>query len=125
MGHESKFIIAERSQLPKERKGKAKGLRFAQVITIFNMNVLGYDSNTLKLVNKSNKTDYFVYADDSKTPIVKDKYDDPLNEIEYYALIKALRKDDNGYRRIMPVINYLENLPPAKWKDLLILHYGY
>jgi hypothetical protein len=120
MGYESRFYVIEKSTL-KPDNGKV----FSSIIAMFDMCKLGYESSTMKLVQKAKETDCYIYADDGNTKILKDKYDEFLKEIPVDDLIVALKKDDDGYRRIKPFVAFLKSLDATKWRELKVLHFGY
>jgi len=122
MGYESRFYVVEKTDISSIDDDNKK---YASEIAKFDMCKMGYGSHTLKLVKESPKTECYIFSDDGNTKILEDKYGDPLKELDIKPLIKALKKDDDGYRRVKPFIAFLEALNPKQWRDIKIIHYGY
>jgi len=121
-GYESRFYVVEKSSFIKPEPGN---MVFSSIIACFSMSKMGYRSKTMKLVEISLPTNCYIYADDGNTQIIKDRYDDKLKDVDMGALIKCLKADDDGYRRIKPFIAFLESLDLSKWDQIKILHFGY
>ena len=122
MGYESKIYIAEKSGLKDD-----DGMTYAQVIAVFDMCKMG------NLINAfDRKTDCYFYADDGNTKVLEDRYGDALTEAEIedfiYALEEAVGNGEN-YRRIFPLLSALQTIceqqKDGKWKNIVLLHYGY
>lgn len=122
MGYESRFYVVDKIKIAELEK---KGKHYSDEIAKFDMGKMGYNSYTLKLVQEATETECYVFADDGNTRIFEDNYGEPLKELDVKPLIKALKKDDDGDRRIKPLIAFLETLNPKQWEELKVLHYGY
>ena len=122
MGYESKIYIGEKSSIKDN-----DGMTYVQVIAMFNMCKMGSLINVFE-----KKTDCYFYADDGNTKVLEDCYGDLLTEAEIKDFIYVLREAiDNGetYRRIFPLLAFLETIyeqqRDGKWKNIVLLHYGY
>ena len=122
MGYESRFYVVEKSNCSAVRDN---GLYFASIIAIFDMSKMDYYGKTAKLVGISPDTDCYIYSDDGNTRIIEDSYGAKLKDVDFDALIKCLKSDYNGYRRIPPFIAFLEAIDKSQWDDIVVLHYGY
>lgn len=120
MGYESKLYIVQKSSL-----GGDGDLFWAEKIAEFNLCKMGYNDPFHTAVNQMRVTDCFIYADDGNTMIVKDRYGEKLKEINISPLIRILEKEDQGYRRIKPIIALLRSFGANDWENLIVLHYGY
>lgn len=122
MGYESKIYIAEKSNLKDN-----DGMTYAQVIAMFDMCKMG---NLINVFDR--KTDCYFYVDDGNTKVLEDKYGDALTEAEIedfiYVLEEAVENGEN-YRRIFPLLSTLKTIDEqqkdGRWKDIVLLHYGY
>lgn len=122
MGYESKIYIAEKSSLKDN-----DGMTYVQVIAMFDMCKMG---NLINVFDR--KTDCYFYADDGNTKVLEDKYGDALTEAEIedfiYVLEEAVDSGEN-YRRIFPLLSTLQTIyeqqKDGKWKNIVLLHYGY
>lgn len=120
MGYESRFYVVDKSSFQIGNQ-----LYYANIIAMFDMSKMGYDSKTLTLVGVSPDANCYVYADDGNTQIVKDRYDKKLTDVDFGALIKCLKSDDDGSRRIKPFLAFLEGIDTSQWDGLRVLHFGY
>jgi len=120
MGYESKFYIIEKTNQ------QSAGRFWGQVIGMVDLCKIG-TSATWSLINNSPDTDCFIYGSDGNTKILTDCYGDNLKEIEFPAMIKALKKDmlTNEYRRFPILLGFLESFKKSQWQNLKILHYGH
>lgn len=123
MGYESKIYIVEKCSCFENDDG----MTYAQVIAMFNMCNMGSLINVFE-----KKTDCFFYADDGNTKVLEDKYGDTLKEAEIEDFIYVLEEAiDSGetYRRIFPLLSTLKTIyeqqKDGKWKNIVLLHYGY
>lgn len=71
--------------------------------------------------------DFNIYADDGNTEITEDEYGAPLRvcsvkKLEAW-LAEETKKDD--YRRLKPLLAFLQALNPDEWDELIAVHYGY
>lgn len=122
MGYESKIYIAEKSSLKDN-----DGMTYVQVIAMFDMCKMG---NLINVFDR--KTDCYFYADDGNTKVLEDKYGDALTEAEIedfiYVLEEAVDSGEN-YRRIFPLLSTLQTIyeqqKDGRWKNIVLLHYGY
>ena len=126
MGYESKIYIV--------RKTTSKGINeaedkfYAEKIAEFNMGKFSRLSNSLR---DRPITNCYIYADDGDTPIVEDRYGEPLTEVTPEFVIDVLEKylaDCGDYRRVYPLLACLKAFEEHKvqWNDdLVVLHYGY
>ena len=120
MGYESKIFIVYDTPLMKE-----ENKNFAFVVAMFNLSKMNYDGPFHKLLEKSKRSNCYIYIGDKK--IEEDKYGEDLIEIDLDKLIDVLSKEDKEYRRIEPLLMLLKQFKKdiEKWPDLKILHYGY
>jgi hypothetical protein len=113
MAYESKIFIVEKLNGLEENNKQ-----YAKVISMFDMcNINGFDNIFKK------EADCYFYIGDIK--IFKDKYDEPLKELDFKTVINYLKNHDDNYRRIKPLIGLLESFNLDEWDNLAILHYGY
>ena len=120
MGYESKFYVVEKSTI--ENGGKIWG----EVIAMFDMSKLGCE--TLREIKEFAPTNTYIYADDGNTRITEDMYGDELIEIpipDMITILKGMTEREPGYRRIKPFKKMLKGFNKEKWKDVVVLHYGY
>lgn len=124
MGYESKLYIVEKSHLRDN-----DGMVFGQVIATFDMCKCYFLSDVL---TKEPKTNCYFYADDGNARVLEDKYGDALTETSVNTVINILEEAiemGEEYRRIFPLLSLLktfsEQLKENKWKELVVLHYGY
>lgn len=122
MGYESKIYIGEKSSIKDN-----DGMTYVQVIAMFDMCKMG---NLINVFDR--KTDCYFYADDGNTKVLEDKYGDALTEAEIedfiYVLEEAVDSGEN-YRRIFPLLSTLQTIyeqqKDGRWKNIVLLHYGY
>lgn len=122
MGYESKIYIGEKSSIKDN-----DGMTYVQVIAMFDMCKMG---NLINVFDR--KTDCYFYADDGNTKVLEDNYGDALTEAEIedfiYVLEEAVDSGEN-YRRIFPLLSTLhtiyEQQKDGRWKNIVLLHYGY
>lgn len=122
MGYESKIYIGEKSSIKDN-----DGMTYVQVIAMFDMCKMG---NLINVFDR--KTDCYFYADDGNTKVLEDKYGDALTEAEIedfiYVLEEAVDSGEN-YRRIFPLLSTLQTIyeqqKDERWKNIVLLHYGY
>lgn len=73
------------------------------------------------------KKDFNIYADDGNTEITEDKYGAPLRACSVKKLeawlAGKIKTDD--YRRLKPLLAFLQALNPDEWDELIAVHYGY
>lgn len=71
--------------------------------------------------------DFSIYADDGNTEINEDEYGAPLRicGVEKLTawLAEEIKTDD--YRRLKPLLAFLQALNPDEWDELIAVHYGY
>ena len=125
MGYESKIYIVNKTNVCYEDVGK----KFSMKIAEFKLGKLGELGRDL---SECPEADCFLYMDDGNTPILEDKYGEPLTEISPYELIKKLYttigtgdkyERRNAYKLLFPLLNYLKMLPENE--NIVCLHYGY
>lgn len=122
MGYESKIYIGEKSSFKDN-----DGMTYVQVIAMFDMCRMG---NLIDVFDR--KTDCYFYADDGNTKVVEDKYGNALTEAPIedfiYVLEEAIDSGEN-YRRIFPLLSTLQTIyeqqRDGRWKNIVLLHYGY
>ena len=119
MGYESKLYIVEKySSFSGEKR------KFARDIACFDLAKAGLED----IVKTYPITDCYIYADDGNTPILEDKYGDPLREIPVADMIRILTdmiKENGYYRRYISCIALLSSFLADEWKDVVVLHYGH
>ncbi len=122
MGYESKIYIAEKGSLKDQN-----GMTYVSVIAMFDMCKIG---NLVNVFDK--KTDCYFYADDGNTKVLEDMYGDTLKESTVEDVINVLEEAvDSGenYRRIFPLLSALKTIHEqqmdGRWKEIVVLHYGY
>lgn len=122
MGYESKIYIAEKEDLKDKN-----GMTYVSVIAMFDMCKIG---NLVNVFDK--KTDCYFYADDCNTKVLEDMYGNALKEATVEDVIYVLEEAvDNGenYRRIFPLLSALKTIHEqqmnGRWKEIVVLHYGY
>ena len=122
MGYESKIYIAEKGSLKDQN-----GMTYVSVIAMFDMCKIG---NLVNVFDK--KTDCYFYADDGNTKVLEDMYGDTLKEATVEDVINVLEEAvDSGenYRRIFPLLSALKTIHEqqmdGRWKETVVLHYGY
>lgn len=122
MGYESKIYIGEKSSIKDN-----DGMTYVQVIAMFDMCKMG---NLINVFDR--KTDCYFYADDGNTKVLEDKYGDALTEADIEDFIYVLEEAvDSGedYRRIFPLLSTLQTIyeqqKDGRWKNIVLLHYGY
>jgi len=124
MGYESKVYIVTKSGSGWLDGGK----RYGNIVGTFDLCKMAHDSAYHALMNKSKPTDCCIYETDGNTKIVEDRYGAPLKEMSLPDLIEALQKDNDGYRRIPPLIamvSAIVNDPGWGMDDVVALHFGY
>ena len=122
MGYESKIYIGEKSSIKDN-----DGMTYVEIIAMFDMCKMG---NLINVFDR--KTDCYFYADDGNTKVLEDKYGDALTEAEIedfiYVLEEAVDSGEN-YRRIFPLLSTLQTIyeqqKDGRWKNIVLLHYGY
>ena len=122
MGYESKIYIGEKSSIKDN-----DGMTYVQIIAMFDMCKMG---NLINVFDR--KTDCYFYADDGNTKVLEDRYGDALTEAEIedfiYVLEEAVDSGEN-YRRIFPLLSTLQTIyeqqKDGRWKNIVLLHYGY
>ena len=123
MGYESKLIVVQTSDL--RCNSDPEGFKWAERIAEFNLCKMAYSGAFSKALQKMRDTKYFYYADDGNTPVIEDKYEERLKEINIKPLIKILEKENKEYRRIQPAINLLKSFDNDSWSNTTVLIYGY
>jgi len=124
MGYDCKIYLVNKTDVSLESDD---GLVFSEVIAMFDLCKMDYNGAYHKLVKEAKPTNCYIYADDGDTKITTDNYGDKLKELPFLELLAALKKDNTGYRRVMPLIAMLAmfKIEKDKWPDLTILHYGH
>lgn len=71
--------------------------------------------------------DFNIYADDGNTEITEDKYGAPLRVCGVEKLTAWLAEEikTDDYRRLKPLLAFLQALNPDEWDELIAVHYGY
>ncbi len=123
MGYELRLYIVQKSTL--EGYQDTEGMFYGEIISMFNLCKMNYEGVFHKACNSMRYTDCYIYSDDGHTPIIKDKYDERLREINIKPLIKILEKENQEYRRMKPVINLLKGFDINKYHNIMVLVYGY
>ena len=113
--YESRIYIYNR-----EKYGK---ITFGSEIARFDMCVMPPDFTDIFTEEK----DFNIYADDGNTEITEDKYGAPLRACSVKKLKAWLAEDmkTNDYRRLKPLLAFLQALNPDEWDELIAVHYGY
>ena len=115
MGYESRLYIVEHH---------ATG--FAEKIAVFDMGKMGYSNGWHKLFNKEFTGD--MYAADGNTLIKEDNYGEKLSYAELETVLEYLKEAEQNtsyYRRIAPLIGFLQGINKADWHHIKIVHFGY
>ncbi len=103
-------------------------------IATFDLSKMGYDGafhdlrQAADVVMREERVWPAVYTDGSDTLIWRDCYDAPLTVMALDEVIAALKTDDDGYRRLAPIIAMLEAFEADKdrWPEgLRVLHWGH
>lgn len=113
MGYESRLYVVEHHESG-----------FAEKIAVFDMCKMYYNG-WVELFNKEFMGN--LYADDGNTLIKEDNYGEKLSYAELDAVLGWLKETEEilCYRRIAPLIGYLEGIDKADWYRVKIVHYGY
>jgi hypothetical protein len=124
MGYESRLYVVQKMGWTNEKKKT-----FAQVIAMFDL--CQYYSLSDVLRNKP-ETNCYIFSDDGKSEITKDRYGMPLTESDVKTVIDILEKDiarGENYRRILPLLSTLKVFEKQQqeglWDHIVVLHYGY
>ena len=122
MGYESKLYIVEKSTIKSNVNGKE--LYWAEVIATFDLCKTYAVSGKMC---KAKDADCFIYADDGNTEIVTDCYGDTLKEMTIEEAVQILEEAAGceNYRRYAPCIALLKAFDQSKWRNVVVLHYGY
>lgn len=135
MGYESKFIFGEVSILP-SRMHDGVEYNYVRITAMIDMCKLG-DGAIYQVIKNAPPSGCFSYESDGNTPFYKDKYDDPLGEIDPDSLRHAIEQDSetwdyNLYKMLLGMINnffpeeFFYDPEESETKEkLIILHYGY
>lgn len=124
MGYESKIYIVRKTTMKGYEETADKF--YAEKIAEFNMCKCPCLADSLR-----DKTNCYIYADDGNTPIIEDRYGDPLTETTPAIVIELLEKyiaDGGDFRRVYPLLACLKAFEERKvqWgDDLVVLHFGY
>lgn len=122
MGYESRiYVVDKKEHLFCEDKC------WGEIIAMFNMCKYYPVADFMR---EQPETDCYIFADDGNTMILEDRYDKPLTESSLDAVIEILERElQNGdnYRRTAPLLGMLKALKAEsdKFKNLVVLHYGY
>lgn len=113
--YESRIYIYNREKYEK--------ITFGSEIARFDMCVMPPDFTDIFTEEK----DFNIYADDGNTEITEDKYGAPLRACSVKKLKAWLAEDmkTNDYRRLKPLLAFLQALNPDEWDELIAVHYGY
>ena len=122
MGYESRYIVVDRCEYEFGRDGDTKV--HAEVLATFSMSrmPIGFDEPFKEEI------DYELYPLPQEAGYVDtDKYGDHLKYSTLDDMIAWLKKaiKTNSYRRLMPLLGYLQGLDPEDWEEIQIVHYGY
>ena len=122
MGYESKLYIVEKSNVKGNVNGKE--LYWAKVIAMFDLCNPYAASDKMR---KAKDTDCFIYADDGNTEIETDCYGDTLKEMTIKEAIQILEEASEhvDYRRYAPCVALLKGFDESRWRNVVVLHYGY
>ena len=102
---------------------KHEKITFGSEIARFDMSVMPPDFTDIFTEEK----DFNIYADDGNTEITEDKYGAPLRACSVKKLEAWLAEDmkTNDYRRLKPLLAFLQALNPDEWDELVAVHFGY
>ena len=124
MGYESKIYIIEKTKYSWDEEN---GMTYARVLAMFDVSKFYGLSDWFR--NKP-ATKHYIYADDSNTQIIADRYGDTLKEASVKEVIDRLERiveDGEDYRRIFPLLAALKVFEEQSnhWGNIAVLHYGY
>lgn len=127
MAYDSKLIVGQKAP----STNSDCGLRYVSVVATFDLKAMGPESSYYRMVvskwtNPEPQELYYFYEGDER--IDSDCYDAFLLELDLGEAITALSRDDDGYRRIPPVLGMLKAFAntEGQWDDeLVLLHYGH
>lgn len=123
MGYESRVYIVDVSQ---HISPNGNVWTYADHIARFDMAVMGSmrDGYHFKDIFKM-PVDFTFYDGDEM--LTEDKYGDPLKYCGLPKLLAALKEmyEDDHYRRLPPLIGFIEGINPDDWDSLIAIHYGY
>lgn len=120
MGYESKIYVVSKYNCFEEY-----GKYYAERIAELDMSKCGSFYSVF-----AKETDCYIYADDGNTPILEDKYGDPLTEATVEDVANWLEKtisSGEDYRRFKMALSLLKSFQTEQWdgKNIVVLHYGY
>ena len=121
MGYESRLFVVSKSDTPYD-----DWYVWGQLIATLNLSRIS--DKMLSHICEHPVTNCCFY-DGFSEMVLKDKYGKPLREVPVGKMIEyleeAIKEDD--YRRYPPALAILKafDSDPVKWKDLVVLHYGY
>lgn len=120
MGYESRIYVCEKSDYISEDEGRV----WAECLCSFNLCCVS--GNMLNRIDAFPETKLY-FVDNGHEAIFKDKYGKTPKEIPLADMIDILEKEIevDDYRRYSPCLGLLKGFEPAKWNDLVCLHYGY
>ena len=125
MGYESKIIVMDRKEYT---IGKIKDA-YASKIAEFDLCNMGCIKFNEKYFNElfTNKIDFNVFVNNE--PVTTDCYGDDLKYTHISNVLEWLYESQKKekYRRVTPLISYLETLKndSVSWNEIVIVHYGY
>ena len=123
MGYESKLYVVEKFSNIVEDDGK----RYSRIIASFDVCSFPALADVMRYKPETN---YYFYADDGETRVLKDKYGKPLTEGTVKSVIEILEKEvANGenYWRVFPLLSMLKSIEETlgDCDRIVVLHYGY
>lgn len=119
MGYESRIYVCEKSDYISEDEDRV----WAECLGSFNLCKIS--GRLLRRIEAFPETKlYFI---DNGQEIRTDRYGDVPNEVPLADMIDILEKEIavDDYRRYAPCLGLLKGFEPAKWNNLVCLHYGY
>lgn len=121
MGYESRIFVMNR-KIIKSEKPEIEDYIYAEMLAEINMCCM--ETTFPKLFQTPIDFDIFGENDAFLT---LDKYGKRCNYAEFAPVIEWLKEDikQSDYRRLKPLLAYLEAFDPAQWNELILVHYGY
>jgi hypothetical protein len=116
MGYEVKLVLTEAYTV------YSTGDAPHGVIATVDLSKPGEAVNKVCVDGQTNPAWYY-YADDGNTQVFKDKYDDPIREVDVNRLIKVMERE-KSYRRFQMAIPLLK-AAQATFPNLRVFAYGH
>lgn len=121
MGYESRLFIVNRKKYDSD--GKIKFV-YAEKLAMINMCKMEYSFRELFVT----PIDFDLYGDVSgEEDLSVDCYGDKCKYTDFMTVIEWLNRETevSNYRRLKPLLAYLEAFNPDEWDELIVVHYGY